>query len=88
MIQLSTTFNEVEHDVKNLEKWAKKRDADTTLMCLPGKSYLKPEPFGLVLVLGAWNYPYQTSLTPVSSAIAAGNSVILKPSEVLRVLFT
>lgn len=47
----------------------------------PARSYLYPEPLGLVLVLGAWNYPIYTSIPPVATAIAAGNSVILKPSE-------
>ena len=51
-------------------------------MCLPGKSYIQPEPYGVVLVIGAWNYPLTTSIHPVISAIAAGNCVVLKPSEV------
>jgi len=47
----------------------------------PAKSYLKPEPMGLVLVMGAWNYPVLLTIPYVASAIAAGNAVILKPSE-------
>lgn len=43
---------------------------------------LYKEPFGIVLVIGAWNYPIQLTLLPVAAAIAAGNSVIIKPSEI------
>lgn len=47
----------------------------------PAKSYIIPEPLGVTLVIGAWNYPYQLSLLPAITSIAAGNTVILKPSE-------
>lgn len=60
----------------------------------PAFSYIKPEPFGVALVISAWNYPVYTALPPVASAIAAGNCVVLKPSEmaphtsnVLKALF-
>lgn len=64
-----------------MESWSKNRYVDTPLLCLPGTSYIKPEPFGVVLVMGAWNYPFETSITPMTSVIAAGNAVVLKPSE-------
>ena len=47
----------------------------------PAKSYLYPEPLGVVLVISAWNYPLYTALPPAAQAISAGNCVILKPSE-------
>ncbi len=50
-------------------------------MFTPGKSYLKPEPYGVALVIGSWNYPLATSIGPAAMAIAAGNCVVLKPSE-------
>lgn len=50
-------------------------------MFMPGKSYLKPEPYGVALVIGSWNYPLNTLIGPAATAIAAGNAVILKPSE-------
>ena len=56
---------------------------DTTLMAAPGKSYLIPEPYGVVLVIGAWNYPIFTLIPPVAQAIGAGNAVVLKPSELV-----
>jgi aldehyde dehydrogenase (NAD+) len=54
---------------------------DTNLFIGPANSYIVPEPFGLTLVMSAWNYPLYTAIPPVAQAIAAGNCVILKPSE-------
>ncbi len=85
----------VEDNLHNLEEWAKPRVADTSLIVGPAISYVLPEPYGVALVLSAWNYPVFTSIPPVAVAIAAGNCVILKPSElapatslVLNELFT
>jgi aldehyde dehydrogenase (NAD+) len=64
-----------------LDDWANVKRASTNLANFPGKSRILPEPYGCALVIGAWNYPYQLSLAPVVAAIAAGNTVILKPSE-------
>lgn len=47
----------------------------------PGETYLLPEPYGVTLVMGAWNYPFATTVGPAATAIAAGNCVALKPSE-------
>ena len=49
---------------------------------MPAKSYIIPEPLGTVLVISAWNYPYQLALIPAISALAAGNTVVIKPSEI------
>jgi len=51
------------------------------MLNLPGRSYIIPEPFGVCLIIGAWNYPYQLSVLPLVAALASGNTVILKPSE-------
>lgn len=80
--QIDITFVFLKEDIDYLESYAKRRPVDTNIMCSPGKSFLQPEPFGVVLVLGAWNYPLTTAIHPCISAIAAGNAVILKPSEV------
>ena len=81
-IQLGGTMSHIQHDIKHLHSHSRPRKVDTNILCMPGSSRVVPEPFGVVLVCGAWNYPYQTSLPPVMSAIAAGNAVVLKPSEV------
>ena len=79
--ELSMVYHEINNCIKNLKKWSKRIKVSTNLTNLPGKSYVIPEPLGSVLVIGAWNYPFQLSLIPAISAISAGNTVILKPSE-------
>ena len=66
---------------KNLKKWAKVKRVFTPLIGQPGKSWIQPEPLGVVLIIGAWNYPLQLTLSGMSAAIAAGNCVVIKPSE-------
>ena len=66
---------------KNLEKWARRRRVPTPVTGLPGRSWLQPEPLGVVLIIGAWNYPLQLTLAGMAAAIAAGNCCVLKPSE-------
>ncbi len=80
--ELSIIYHDIDLAISKVKKWAKKRKAATGLANLPGKSYIIPEPFGTVLVIGAWNYPYQLSLCPAIAAISAGCTVVLKPSEV------
>ncbi|MEW7280528.1 aldehyde dehydrogenase family protein [Aquimarina sp. 2201CG1-2-11] len=80
--ELSVIYNEIDTAIKNVKKWAKVKKKVAGLLNLPGLSYSIPEPYGTILVIGAWNYPYQLSLAPVVAAIAAGCTVILKPSEV------
>ncbi len=79
--ELSLIYHELNHALKNLPDWAKEKKVKTNMPNLPATSYIIPEPLGSVLVIGAWNYPYQLSLIPLISAVAAGNTVILKPSE-------
>jgi len=79
--ELSMIYAEINLATKNIKKWTTKNVVGTNLPNLPGISYTKPEPLGNILVIGAWNYPYQLSLVPCIAAISAGNTVILKPSE-------
>ncbi len=82
----TTEFGILYHDIaeaiKKLPEWAKRKSVATNLVNWPARSYIIPEPLGVCLVIGAWNYPYQLSLSPLVAAIAAGNTVILKPSEI------
>lgn len=66
---------------KNLKKWSKRRRVSTPVVGQPGKSWLQPEPLGVVLIIGAWNYPLQLTLAGLAAAIAAGNCAVVKPSE-------
>ncbi|MCH8249492.1 MAG: aldehyde dehydrogenase family protein [Proteobacteria bacterium] len=69
------------HCRKNLNRWTRKRRVFTPIVGQPGKSWVQPEPLGVVLIIGAWNYPVQLTLAGMSAAIAAGNCVVIKPSE-------
>jgi len=66
---------------KHLKRWTKKRRVHTPMLGKPGKSWIQPEPLGVVLIIGAWNYPLQLVLAGLAAAIAAGNCAMLKPSE-------
>ena len=66
---------------KNLRKWTRRRTVGTPMVAQPGKSWLQPEPLGVVLIIGAWNYPLQLTLAGLAAAIAAGNCAVIKPSE-------
>ncbi|MBT7481452.1 MAG: aldehyde dehydrogenase family protein, partial [Flavobacteriales bacterium] len=82
LTELSLIYNELNDAIRNLKKWSKKKRVNTNLANFPAKSYIIPEPLGSVLVISAWNYPYQIALIPTISAIAAGNTVVIKPSEI------
>ena len=82
LTEISLIYNELNESIKNLKKWSKKKKVRTNLANFPAKSYIIPEPLGTILVISAWNYPILIALTPVISAIAAGNTVVIKPSEI------
>lgn len=66
---------------KELKNWSKTKQTDTPLYLFPTKSYIKKEPYGTVLIIGPFNYPVQLGFEPLIGAIAAGNTAIVKPSE-------
>ncbi|XP_030238983.1 aldehyde dehydrogenase family 3 member B1 isoform X2 [Drosophila navojoa] len=74
--------NDIKHILYNLDDWVKPEKPDKSFVNLLDDVHIYNDPFGVVLVIGAWNYPLQLLLVPVASAIAAGNCVILKPSEI------
>ena len=73
---------EVEHARRQLRDWMKPEKVSTPVVLQPGKSEVHKEPLGVVLVIGPWNYPFQLIMSPLVGALAAGNAVVLKPSEV------
>jgi aldehyde dehydrogenase (NAD+) len=73
---------EVKSMIKNLKKWNRPQRVSSPLVTFPARSRLIPEPLGVVLVIAPWNYPVQLLLVPAAGAIAAGNAVVMKPSEV------
>lgn len=80
--EISFLLNDLDYYISNTKKLAKPNSVKTNLVNLPGSSKIYNEPLGTVLVIGAWNYPYQLSLAPAIAAIAAGNTCIIKPSEI------
>ena len=79
--EVGFVHEEINLALKYLKKWAKPQRVPTPLLLQPGSSRIYPEPKGVVLIIAPWNYPIQLTLAPLVAAIAAGNCVILKPSE-------
>jgi aldehyde dehydrogenase (NAD+) len=73
---------EIDYAIKHIKSWASPQKASIPLEQLPGFGRIYAEPLGVVLILGAWNYPFQLIIAPLVGAIAAGNCAILKPSEI------
>jgi aldehyde dehydrogenase (NAD+) len=80
MCEIGLTLSELSYTIKNLKKWTKVRRVKTPLAQFPARSFVVQEPFGVVLIMSPWNYPFLLSLNPLIGAIAAGNCVVLKPS--------
>ena len=72
---------EIKLFVRKLKKWSKKKKVKGSIFNWPSSNYLIPEPYGQVLIITPWNYPFQLSLTPLIGAVGSGNTVIIKPSE-------
>ncbi|TMK55008.1 MAG: aldehyde dehydrogenase family protein [Actinobacteria bacterium] len=79
--ELNLVSREIDHMLSKLDAWAKPRRVHVPIQLQPAKARIIPEPLGVVLVIAPWNYPVQLQLLPIASAIAAGNAVIGKPSE-------
>ena len=80
--ELSLLYSEIRHAQRNLKRWSRPRRVFTPMVGQPGRSWVQPEPLGVVLILGAWNYPVQLVLSPLIPALAAGNCAVIKPSEI------
>jgi coniferyl-aldehyde dehydrogenase len=74
-------LGEIRHAAKHLKKWMAPRRISTALQFAPAKNRLMPQPLGVVGIIAPWNYPLQLTLAPAVGAIAAGNRVMIKPSE-------
>jgi aldehyde dehydrogenase (NAD+) len=81
LTETSYVISELKETIKNLNNWAKPRRVFPSLLNFPSKDYIYKEPYGKVLIISPWNYPFQLALCPLISAFAAGNQVVLKPSE-------
>jgi len=79
--EFSGVYNDLDKAIKKVRKWAKVKRVGTNMVNFPARSYIMPEPLGACLIIGSWNYPINLTLVPAIAAIAAGNTVVLKPSE-------
>ncbi|OWP85972.1 aldehyde dehydrogenase, partial [Flavobacterium covae] len=74
-------INELRYTIKKLDSWAKPKRVFPSLLNFPSADYLYSEPYGKILIISPWNYPIQLAFSPLIAAVAAGNKVTLKPSE-------
>ncbi|EGT0681380.1 aldehyde dehydrogenase [Clostridium perfringens] len=79
--EVAMVYDEINMHIKNIKKWSKKRRVKTPLVQFPAKSFIQLEPYGVVLIIGPFNYPFMLTMDPLIGAIAAGNTAVIKPSE-------
>jgi len=79
--EFGIVISELNLAIKHLKKWAKPKRIKSSLLTFPSKDYLYQEPFGTILILAPWNYPFLLAMEPLIMALAAGNTVVVKPSE-------
>ena len=80
MCEVGLSLTEISYMIKNVKKFAKEKTVITPLAQFASRSYKKPCPYGNTLIMSPWNYPFLLSIEPLANAIAAGNTVIIKPS--------
>jgi len=78
---ITVTLADIKYQIRNLARWMRIRKRSVPLHLMPGRARIVPQPLGVVGVISPWNFPVFLSLSPVAGAIAAGNRVMLKPSE-------
>jgi len=79
--ETAIVLQDLKRTIKKMDNWAKPKRIFPSLLNFPSSDYLYSEPYGTVLIIAPWNYPYQLALAPLIGAVAAGNTVVLKPSE-------
>lgn len=79
--EIGMVQNELSHHIKKVKMWAKPQKVSTPLFAFPSSSYIYKQPFGRVLIISPFNYPFMLAMTPLIAAVSAGNTVVIKPSE-------
>ena len=79
--ELGLVLSEIRYALRCLPAWMRPQGRRTPLLAWPARSFIQPEPYGTALIIGPWNYPLQLMLSPLVGALAAGNCILLKPSE-------
>ena len=80
MCEIGTSLAEIRYQIKHLERWARPQRVRGDLANFPSRCYTQSVPYGVVLIMAPWNYPFLLTLEPLAGALAAGNTVVLKPS--------
>ena len=80
--EIGVVLTELNYFIKNIEKLSKPKRVKSALLNFPSKEYIYQDPYGKVLIIAPWNYPFQLTINPMIAAIAAGNCLVCKPSEV------
>jgi aldehyde dehydrogenase (NAD+) len=81
LTETNYVISDLKETIKNINSWAKPKKVRSSILNFPSSDYIYSEPYGHVLILAPWNYPFQLALCPLVAAVAAGNKVTLKPSE-------
>ncbi|MGL4873405.1 MAG: aldehyde dehydrogenase family protein, partial [Clostridium sp.] len=79
--EIGITYDEINLHIKKLKVWAKRERRKGSIVHFPSKNYIYKEPYGVALIIGPFNYPFQLIVAPLVGAISAGNCAVLKPSE-------
>ncbi|MGV2687252.1 aldehyde dehydrogenase family protein, partial [Clostridium perfringens] len=79
--EIGIVYKELSFVIKNLKRWAKPQRVKTALTHVGSKGMVYAEPYGTALIIAPWNYPWQLAISPLIGALAAGNTAIVKPSE-------
>ncbi|MDD4295163.1 MAG: aldehyde dehydrogenase [Candidatus Omnitrophica bacterium] len=79
--EISICYDEIDFFLNNLKKWTEAKRVSGPMISPGSKGYISPEPYGVVLIIAPWNYPFQLAIYPLIGALAAGNCVVIKPSE-------
>jgi aldehyde dehydrogenase (NAD+) len=80
-VEIGPVFADGSHILKHIREWAEPQEVPTSLFHLPGNSKIYKEPYGNVLLISPWNYPFLLTIAPLIGAMSAGNCVLIKPSE-------
>lgn len=79
--EVAMVYEEINLHIQNIQKWSKRKRVSSSFVFFPSQNYIEKEPYGTVLIIGPFNYPFQLVILPLIGAIAAGNTVVIKPSE-------
>ena len=82
--EFGLVISELNLAINNLTKWAKPKRIKSSILTFPSSDYIYKEPYGTILIIAPWNYPFLLAIEPLIMAIAAGNTVVVKPSELTQ----